>query len=172
MSARWTIAAAAGIAASLLPFVTGRASAVVVKRNGFSFVARIVTTKTPPDTLRYFPVFVSGPTSGRVDLVALAEGFTEGEMPSFTAATELVIKEFLDVEPFKSRGCSFNVWMVKLVSEQSGIDDPVVGDWKDTALDATFRSSTAQAKMFIKADSTSAVSPSPRPVSPVTTICV
>jgi hypothetical protein len=73
-------------------------------------------------------------------------------MPNFVSATEQTITEFLDVEPFKTRSCSFNVWMVQLVSQESGIDDPLDLSYSDTALDSTLRDSTSDPYMTIEAN--------------------
>jgi hypothetical protein len=85
------------------------------------------------------PIQISGPSSNRFDIVIVGDGYTQGQLGLFhehALAKWATIKSY---EPFKTYANYFNVWMVDVVSNESGVDsDPVPGIMKDTALDMQF----------------------------------
>lgn len=85
------------------------------------------------------PLHVSGPSENRFDIVILGDGYTTGELDLFhqhAAEKWEVIKQ---TEPFTSYTGYFNVWMVDVVSNDSGVDnDPLPIVKRNTALDMEF----------------------------------
>jgi hypothetical protein len=80
----------------------------------------------------------NGPSSNRVDLVVLGDGYTAAEMDKFAADVETFVLAVFSVEPFKEYASYFNVLRVDVVSRESGADKPASGLYKATALDATY----------------------------------
>jgi hypothetical protein len=80
----------------------------------------------------------SGSAAKCIDLVILAEGYTEAEMPTFYQDAQRACESLFSYEPFKSRKNSFNVVAVASASEQSGVSIPRLHEWKETAFGSHF----------------------------------
>ena len=82
---------------------------------------------------------VSGPSSNRFDIVFVGDGYTQSELGLFHQHAVSKWEVIKATEPFATYADYFNVWMVDVVSNQSGVDnDPLPGTMKDTALDMQF----------------------------------
>ena len=73
-----------------------------------------------------------------IDVVIVAEGYTEAEMDVFYADAQETVNALLSHEPFGTYKDSFNFVAVALPSVDSGVSVPGEGDWKNTALKAHF----------------------------------
>lgn len=80
----------------------------------------------------------SGKPSEKVDLVILAEGYTQAEMDKFVDDARRVTGYLFNEEPFKSEKSKFNVTAVLTPSAESGTDIPGEGIYKNTAFNSTF----------------------------------
>ncbi|MFI6908211.1 M64 family metallopeptidase [Nonomuraea sp. NPDC050394] len=81
----------------------------------------------------------TGPPHQRYDLVFVGDGYTSSQLGAFRAHVAEKWAFLRTVEPFRTYGNSFNVWMVDVVSPQSGVDnDPAPGVSRDTALGMGF----------------------------------
>ncbi|MGW0593414.1 M64 family metallopeptidase [Streptosporangium sp. NPDC002607] len=81
----------------------------------------------------------TGPSAQRFDLVFVGDGYTSAEISTFQAHAASKWAEMTAVEPFSTYKNSFNVWMVNVVSSQSGVDnDPTQGVSRNTALGMGF----------------------------------
>lgn len=85
------------------------------------------------DTLLY-----NGNPNNKVDLLFIAEGYTEQEMDKFKEDALLFTGYLFDIEPYKSRKEDFNIWAVQAISKDSGTDIPHQNSWKNTALSSSF----------------------------------
>lgn len=65
-----------------------------------------------------------GPDAQRFNLVLLAEGYRQAELPQFRQHVEDFIDEFFNTSPFRENCSVFNIWRVEVTSTDSGIDDP------------------------------------------------
>ena len=80
-----------------------------------------------------------GPSSNRIDVVIVGEGYTAAEMSAFQADTVLAIDAIFAPTPFKEYRDAFNVHRVDVASNESGVDhDPTFGVMRDTAFDGGF----------------------------------
>jgi hypothetical protein len=79
-----------------------------------------------------------GPANGRVDVVILGDGYTASEQGRFAADAERAASALLAEEPFATYASYFNVRRIDVISAQSGADDPSVGRFVSTALNAAF----------------------------------
>ena len=84
------------------------------------------------------PIRNNGPSSNRIDMVVLGDGYTSSEMTKFANDAEAFIVGFLSQEPFREYDRYFNVFRVDVVSAESGADHPARGVYKNTALDAAY----------------------------------
>ena len=75
-----------------------------------------------------------GDSSEKVDLVFLAEGYTEAEQEKFVADAKRFTEALFSTPPFDTRREDFNVWAVGLISEDAGTDRSGKGVFKNTAL--------------------------------------
>lgn len=80
----------------------------------------------------------NGDPAKNVDLVFLAEGYTEREMAKFESDAQRMVSYLFSQEPFKSNANKFNIWLVNSVSEESGTDIPGSKIYKKTALNSNF----------------------------------
>jgi IgA Peptidase M64 len=81
----------------------------------------------------------TGPSSGRFDLVILGDGYTASEMGTLHQHAQAMWDQIAASAPWSKYRNSINVWLVEVVSNQSGVDnDPTQGINRDTALDMYF----------------------------------
>lgn len=85
------------------------------------------------DTLLY-----NGNPNNKVDLLFIAEGYTQEEMDKFKNDALLFTRYLFEMEPYKSRKEDFNIWAVHSVSKESGTDIPQQNSWKNTAISSSF----------------------------------
>ncbi|MBM3311679.1 MAG: hypothetical protein FJY80_09240 [Candidatus Aminicenantes bacterium] len=84
------------------------------------------------------PIRSNGPSSNRIDIVILGDGYTSAEMSKFASDAEAFTAGLLGQEPFREYEAYFNVFRVDVVSSESGADHPARGVYKNTALDAAY----------------------------------
>lgn len=85
------------------------------------------------------PIQQAGRSSNRLDIVFLGDGYTADEQELFHEHARAKWLAIRDTEPFKEYAQYFNVWMVDVVSPESGVDnDPRPPTMRDTALDMGF----------------------------------
>ena len=122
---------------------------IIVKLFDFHLkVTAEMTHRVKPDDILIKPVegachaekvlLRGGSPADCIDIVFLAEGFTEGEMPLFYERARQACDELFRYEPFKSLKTKFNVYALGTVSEESGVSVPREKVWKNTAVDSHF----------------------------------
>lgn len=80
----------------------------------------------------------NGNSANCVDLVFLAEGYTETEMVKFENDVKKITTYLFSQEPFKSNASKFNIWIIESPSEESGTDLPGKGIYKKTIMNSSF----------------------------------
>ncbi|HEX8619375.1 MAG TPA: M64 family metallopeptidase [Thermoanaerobaculia bacterium] len=70
----------------------------------------------------------NGPASQKVDLLVIGEGYTEAEMPKLRKDVERLAGKLFATEPFKSRKSDFNVRVLELPAQKSGVHRPRTDD--------------------------------------------
>lgn len=76
----------------------------------------------------------NGGCTDKVDLVFIAEGYTEAELDKFFADAERFSEALFSCPPFDTCRDDFNVWAVGTVSMDSGTSSSGTGVYKNTAL--------------------------------------
>ncbi|HZE41425.1 MAG TPA: M64 family metallopeptidase [Stackebrandtia sp.] len=84
------------------------------------------------------PIMDNGPTKDKLDLVVVGDGYTKDQMDTYEQHVRSKVDELFAVEPYKSYKNQFNVWMVDVESNESGVDNDPKGTMRDTALDMYF----------------------------------
>ena len=85
------------------------------------------------DTMVY-----NGASSEKVDLAILAEGYTSSELDKFTNDAQRLIDSLFSASPYAAYRNSFNIYLVKAISAQSGTDIPGQGIFRNTAFNSSF----------------------------------
>jgi hypothetical protein len=80
----------------------------------------------------------SGAPAAKLDVLVLADGYTESERAKFAGDAERLSAALLRTEPFLSRKDDLVVRGLFLPSRESGIRDPRRGQWKDSRLGCSF----------------------------------
>ena len=94
--------------------------------------SRFVNSAPLRPRARVWPVVESGDPHDKVDLVLIAEGYTEKEMEKFHRDARRLTDELFSVEPFRSRKKDFNVWAIDSVSAESGVSRPRANQFRRT----------------------------------------
>ena len=106
-----------------------------------------LTLLSAPSTVYGTPITMinHGPSSNRVDIVFLGDGYTATDISNGTYVNHInsyvnyMFSPGLNQDPFNRYRNYFNVYRIDVVSNQSGADVPQQGISRDTALDATYR---------------------------------
>ncbi len=78
-------------------------------------------------------------TANRIDVVAVGDGYTAGQMTQFHNHANSALDAFLAYPPFDTYASYFNTHLVDVVSQDSGVDhDPSFGIYRNTAMDMAF----------------------------------
>ncbi len=86
------------------------------------------------------PVLRSGDPHHAVDVVFIAEGYTQAEEKKFEGDVKRFAETLFTWEPYKEYKSHFNITGIFSPSPQSGVDEPRQGSYKKTLLNATFNS--------------------------------
>ena len=81
----------------------------------------------------------NGPSSNRIDIVVVGDGYTSADLPTYHTHVESVVTSFFLEAPLSAYSGLFNVHRVDVISNESGVDnDPTQGISRDTALDMQY----------------------------------
>ncbi|MEU1089280.1 M64 family metallopeptidase [Streptomyces sp. NPDC005576] len=95
----------------------------------------------------------TGPSSARMDVTIIGDGYTAAEQDDFLADARARWAEVTAVEPYRSYTGLFNVWAVGAVSAESGISgDPSADVVKNTALGSYFWCSSTERLICVDLD--------------------
>jgi len=82
----------------------------------------------------------SGDAHSKVDVAIIGDGYTSNEKEKFEKDLNRYTGIFLNHEPYKSNKDKVNIYGVFKPSEESGIEEPGAGIYKNTVLSTTFYS--------------------------------
>jgi len=92
----------------------------------------------PDPRNKVFTILENGNPHEKVDLVFIAEGYTEDKEEKFLADAKRMTNVLFNSEPFKTHKQRFNVRCVLRPSAESGVDQPTKGIFRNTAVSAAF----------------------------------
>jgi hypothetical protein len=134
--------------AAVFPFPKNRIKLEIDIREWEGNFVTVFTTEVDPDDQFIlqeppFPfetemIHGAGKPENSVDVVILAEGYTQQEMDKFLNDARRVTGYLFDEEPFKSEKDKFNVRAVLTPSVDSGTDIPGEGIYRNTAFNSSF----------------------------------
>ena len=75
---------------------------------------------------------INGKPSDCIDLLYLAEGYTEAEMPQFYADVEKAVNALFSHKPFGAYRRHFNIRTVAIPSDCTDVSEPLKGKWHNT----------------------------------------
>ncbi|MBN2410715.1 peptidase M64 [candidate division KSB1 bacterium] len=82
----------------------------------------------------------NGKPENKVDIVILGDGYKKNEIEKFHKDVKRYTNILFVTQPFKDRKSDFNIWLVDVESQDSGIDEPRENKWRHTALGASYNS--------------------------------
>jgi hypothetical protein len=83
-------------------------------------------------------VINSGPSENRIDIVVVGDGYTLSDMSKYQLNVNNILGGYFSQEPLASYINFFNVHRVDVISNESGVDEPDNGIYRDTALDMSY----------------------------------
>jgi len=122
---------------------------IIEGRDPHNALAPLFTTRIDPtdvSIIRHGPdprdriktIKHSGPAHDKVDLVFVAEGYTETQWEKFQTDAQGFSEVIFGIEPFKTFHTRFNVSAVFRPSAEEGVDEPTKGSFKNTVLSASY----------------------------------
>ena len=96
--------------------------------------AQDVVRKQEPAPARPIPIRVNGPSSDKVDLLVMGDGYTAADMKKFEADVRRLADHLFTVSPFKERASDFNVWAIAVPTHEAGVSRPSTGVHHASAL--------------------------------------
>lgn len=100
--------------------------------------SRFVNKAVRPPMGEVRPLFESGPSADKVDLLVIGEGYTAAQLPKFRADAKRLIDGLFGTEPFRSRRTDFNVRLLEVPSTESGVNRPQVGQFRRTLVSTEY----------------------------------
>ncbi|HEY9104395.1 M64 family metallopeptidase [Chitinimonas sp.] len=79
-------------------------------------------------------LYESGPSANRMDIVLIGDGYTSAEMAKWASDAQKVANGLLADPLFAAHKSGLNIRRVDIASNQSGVDEPLKGQTRDTAL--------------------------------------
>jgi IgA Peptidase M64/Peptidase M64 N-terminus len=76
----------------------------------------------------------NGPSSQKVDLLLLGDGYTAAQMEKFQSDAKRLAARLFSTSPFKERAKDFNVWALAVPTPESGISRPSEDRYRWSAL--------------------------------------
>lgn len=110
---------------------------------------------TTPAHAVYTTFLNNGPSSNRVDIVFLGDGYTSSQLNTYQTHITAMMSHFFNEgeDPYPRYHNYFNAHRIDVISQQSGADDPSVNFFVNTALDATYRYDGVTQRLLYISDS-------------------
>lgn len=82
----------------------------------------------------------NGPTANRLNLVFLAEGYTNGQTAKFTNDARVVLQALLNTPPYTEYTSYLNAFAIFVASAEAGSDHPSLSVYRNTYFNSTYES--------------------------------
>ncbi len=83
-------------------------------------------------------ILTNGPTSKRLNIVILSEGYTASQLAQFLVDATNAVGALLSHPPYREYSNYFNAFAIKVASTQSGSDHPAYGITRSTYFSSTY----------------------------------
>ena len=83
-------------------------------------------------------IFTNGPTSNRINVVVLSEGYQTNQLGQFLVHATNAVNNLLSVPPYQEYRSYFNAFAISVASPESGSDHPVSGVFRNTYFNSTY----------------------------------
>jgi len=93
---------------------------------------------TEPLSYNVYTLVDNGPCENRIDLVFVGDGYTALQMGLYAQHVQTILNGMLQEPPLNRYASFFNVHVVEVISNQSGVDEIDNNIYRDTALDMAF----------------------------------
>lgn len=132
---------------AILPFPKSAIIFAIEKRSPTGIMEEVFRVAIDPDIAQEIPtdpevrIYTSlnnGSPNTKADIAIIGEGYTSDEVQKFQNDLKRFTEVFFNAEPCKSNKHKFNIRGVLKPSEDSGIDEPRAGIYKNTSLSASF----------------------------------
>ena len=80
----------------------------------------------------------NGPNNNRINVAVLGDGYTSEELTKYSTDVDLLLADLFGQSPLMEYASYFNVRRIDVVSNESGVDHPADGIFRDTALGAAY----------------------------------
>jgi IgA Peptidase M64/Peptidase M64 N-terminus len=97
-----------------------------------------IDTTPPPSPGPLMRLMVNGPSSTKVDLLLLCDGYTAAQRGDFEKDARRMMALLFATSPFKERMRDFNVWGLCAPSAESGISRPSTGIHRRSRVGSTY----------------------------------
>jgi hypothetical protein len=129
----------------VMPFPKNDARIELYERNSdgqfekkFEYTFKKDNYFTNHETRNKFPNFSfhkSGDPGVKVDVVIIPEGYSADEMGKFVEDCQKFTHDMFHYKPYSDNMDKFNIWGILAPSQESGVDIPADGIWKNTIMD-------------------------------------
>jgi hypothetical protein len=100
--------------------------------------SRAVNPADLPAAGRLWTVFENGPSSAKVDLLVISEGYAADQMDKFHRDVQRLVGRLFEYEPFKARRADFNVRALDLPSATPGVNRARARSFRRTPMAVEF----------------------------------
>jgi IgA Peptidase M64 len=83
-------------------------------------------------------ILTNGPTSNRLNIVVLSEGYTSSQLAKFLADATNAVNTLLSHSPYQEYRTYVNAFAIKVASAESGSDHPSYGIYRNTYFNSTY----------------------------------
>jgi hypothetical protein len=91
-----------------------------------------------PAAGKLWTVFENGPSSAKVDLLVISEGYAADQMDKFHRDVQRLVGRLFEYEPFKARRVDFNVRALDLPSAKPGVNRARARSFRRTPMSVEF----------------------------------
>jgi len=85
-------------------------------------------------------IFTNGPTSNRINIVVLPEGYQTNQLGQFLTDATAAVSNLLAAPPYQEYRSYCNAYAISVASAESGSDHPASGVYKNTYFNSTYDS--------------------------------
>ena len=85
-------------------------------------------------------ILTNGPTSKRINIVVLSEGYQSNQLAQFLVDATNTVNNLFAAQPFQEYSNYFNAFAISVASVESGSDNPVTGEFRNTYFNSMYYS--------------------------------